>query len=637
MFGDVYSNRGFAGEIAGSSPGDAPGAHSPVRTRVLLVADEEGQPEGDPSQPRATASTRFGSSPVEDRATGGLAGRGAPASGSVGGGASSLSEALLASREGSQTGGRDDGGRGFASGAPASDDDDDNDDTRWYRRRATKSHGGGHGGGRGGGAIPGSAANESAADPGTTVRRGGGAAAFPPIDSGMFARDPGALTSPHASRGRARYAFDPWTKLPVRVEAEEALLPDFEPGRRLRGTRIPRLKWCWHVASPSWWVAFFYLLGSVGFAAGGAASCLTAVAAARERYFVFEVVPYALGGVAFLFATALLVYTSWTARYGEPGRAERKRVAKQHAFLARARRSGDKKGFGRSAVKRLIAACRVDRAATSLGLDARPATAVAEYETENEDAGFSRDAEAGAPHSPRLAGSALPASFWTLRAAVGERGVVGDSVTQPLMDDDVSEILGLSDAMEEARRLWLANDSWTRRRRALELVSSGLILLGVLLYKVMVFTMFARCAFPGSIPWSEEKELFLYTAPTIVGSLLFVAGSYVLWCAVNRTWSPPAFPNNTPTRIAWLSVVGSVLYLLGSLPPVLPRSVTSFLSFEGVSNDGAGNAGETNVVARGLTPEWPFTFAGFFVGSLVFAAQSALMIHEIAESLERDA
>ena len=44
MFGDVYSNRGFAGETAGSSPGDAPGAHSPVRTRVLLVADEGGNP-----------------------------------------------------------------------------------------------------------------------------------------------------------------------------------------------------------------------------------------------------------------------------------------------------------------------------------------------------------------------------------------------------------------------------------------------------------------------------------------------------------------------------------------------------------------------------------------------------------------
>jgi hypothetical protein len=212
---------------------------------------------------------------------------------------------------------------------------------------------------------------------------------------------------------------------------------------------------------------------------------------------------------------------------------------------------------------------------------------------------------------------------------VGEFGVVGDSVTQPLMDDDMNEVLGLSDAMEEARRLWLANDSWTRRRRALELVSSGLILLGVLLYKVMVFTMFFRCVFPDWISWTERKELFLYVVPTIAGSLFFVAGSYVLWCAVNRSWSPPFLPKNTPTWIAWLSVVGSVLYLLGSLPPVMPRRVKAFLAF---GHGGSSDDGEENVVARSLTPEWPFLFAGFFLGSLVFLAQSVLMIHEIAES-----
>lgn len=34
-----------------------------------------------------------------------------------------------------------------------------------------------------------------------------------------------------------------------------------------------------------------------------------------------------------------------------------------------------------------------------------------------------------------------------------------------LNDADRSEVLVISEAMEEARRLWLANDSWTRRRR----------------------------------------------------------------------------------------------------------------------------------------------------------------------------
>ena len=618
MFGDVYSNRGFAGETAGSSPRDAPGAHSPVRTRVLLVADEEEQHEGEPSQARATALTRHGFAHVEDRSHVGVAGHGSPASGSVEGGASSLSEALLASHEGSRFDERD-GGRGPASGAPASDDDDD-DDARPRRLRSTtvdgrRDHD------AGGRALAGSIAAD-----------GRGVAAFSRIDSGPF-RDRGSRFGPGAApRGRARYAFDPWTKLPVRIEAEDA--PDATRRRRPRGRlEISRLKWCWHVASPSWWVAFFYLLGSVGFAAGGAASCLNAVVAVRKRYFEFEVVPYTCGGLAFLLGTALLVYTSWNARYGEPGRAERKRVAKQHAFLSRARRSGSSARW--SVAKRLFASCGGRRDAGAS--DARP-TGV-----DSVEGGDARDAEVAVAEAAEArhpgSGRSLPASFWTLRAAVGERGTVGDSVTQPLMDADVSEILGLSDAMEEARRLWLANDSWTRRRRALELVSSGLILLGVLLYKVMVFTMFARCAFPGSVPWSETRELFLYTAPSIAGSLLFVAGSYVLWCAVNRTWSPPTFPTNTPTRIAWLSVVGSVLYLLGSLPPALPSAVASFFSF-GTSNDSAADAvanGRSNVVARILTPEWPFTFAGFFVGSLVFAAQSALMIHEIAESLERDA
>ena len=49
-------------------------------------------------------------------------------------------------------------------------------------------------------------------------------------------------------------------------------------------------------ASPSWWVAFFYLLGSVGFAVGGLASCPQRVVSVNRRYFELEVVPYASGG-----------------------------------------------------------------------------------------------------------------------------------------------------------------------------------------------------------------------------------------------------------------------------------------------------------------------------------------------------
>jgi hypothetical protein len=226
-----------------------------------------------------------------------------------------------------------------------------------------------------------------------------------------------------------------------------------------------------------------------------------------------------------------------------------------------------------------------------------------------------------------------PEGFWHLRAAIGEPGGIGESVAQPLIDSELNAVLAVSDAMEEARRLWLANDSWTRRRRALELVSSGCILFGVLLYKVMVFTMFARCVTSGSgsprreIAWSPRRELLLYTVPSVLGSVFFCVGSYVLWCAVNRTWSPPFLPRNTPTWIAWLSVLGSVLYLLGSLPPTVPKRF-----FENAGDSGDWFS-ERRRPSR-LTPEWPFLFVGFFLGSLVFAAQSLLMIHEIAESAD---
>ena len=626
MFGDVYSNRGFAGETAGSSPGDT---QSPVRTRVLLVADEGGQPEGEPSQARSTASTRFGFVHAAEGGSvparpGSGADPGSPAGGGVEGDASSLSEALLASRDPSRMDGGDDDG--LASGASASGG---GDEARGHPEIRVASIGGGGGGvNAGGGSIPG-----DASDPGTAVRRGDGVeAAFPRIGSGLF-RDPVSLSLANARGGRARYAFDPWTKLPVFVEAEETTPLDAETPRRRRRFR---LRWCWHVASPSWWVAFFYLLGSVGFAAGGLASCLNAVVSVHRRYFELEVVPYASGGAAFLVATTLLVYTSWTARYGEPGRAERKRVAKKHAFLSRHYSrvsvvSDTSSSFTRRLLSSFSFFCDRRVGHVAVTRDGRPPN----FASDSADAsGASSPSRFGVNRTEtslpiRVEARSLPPSFWTLRAAVGEFGVVGDSVTQPLMDDDMNEVLGLSDAMEEARRLWLANDSWTRRRRALELVSSGLILLGVLLYKVMVFTMFFRCVFPDWISWTERKELFLYVVPTIAGSLFFVAGSYVLWCAVNRSWSPPFLPKNTPTWIAWLSVVGSVLYLLGSLPPVMPRRVKAFLAF---GHGGPSDDGEENVVARSLTPEWPFLFAGFFLGSLVFLAQSALMIHEIAES-----
>lgn len=244
----------------------------------------------------------------------------------------------------------------------------------------------------------------------------------------------------------------------------------------------------------------------------------------------------------------MLVYTSYEARYGEPGRADRRRVARKHPFL---------------------------------GVEG-----------------------------------------WTLRAAVGEAGVVGRdflAVSAARDDAERSEMLVMSEAMEEARRLWLANDSWTRRRRALELVSAGLILVGVVLYKVMVFTMLARALHP-SMPWGPTEEALLEFYPSLVGSCFFVAGSYVLWCAANRSWNPPVLPTSTSTWIAWLSVLGSVCYLIGSLQA--PEKVADQMA--------------SGIGLPWLAPGWPMLFVGFFIGSLVFLAQSVLMIHEIAASAEEE-
>lgn len=94
-----------------------------------------------------------------------------------------------------------------------------------------------------------------------------------------------------------------------------------------------RLRWCWRLSDPSWHVAFCYLLGSVGFAAGGLASCLRRIVDTPRYYLYLEVAPYVVGGLNFLIATLLLVYTSYEARYGEPGRADRRRVARKHTFL----------------------------------------------------------------------------------------------------------------------------------------------------------------------------------------------------------------------------------------------------------------------------------------------------------------
>ena len=80
-----------------------------------------------------------------------------------------------------------------------------------------------------------------------------------------------------------------------------------------------------------------------------------------------------------------------------------------------------------------------------------------------------------------------------------------------------------------------------------------------------------------SIPWSAKRELFLFTAPSVVGPLFFVAGlPAVVRRARGRRRRSRSSSRTTIAR--GLEVVGSVLYLIGSRPPVLPSGATTFLS-----------------------------------------------------------
>ena len=144
-------------------------------------------------------------------------------------------------------------------------------------------------------------------------------------------------------------------------------------------------------------------------------------------------------------------------------------------------------------------------------------------------------------------------------------------------------------------------------------------------------------------------------------------------CAANRSWSPPLMPSSLSTWIAWLSVLGSVCYLIGRerrsrsrrrsrtarchcfTPPHDTTNVFFFNASTAPSEwfrrwwclsllSGSLQAPEHLAEAMAsrsiglawLAPGWPMLFIGFFLGSLVFLAQSVLMIHEITVSAEEE-
>jgi hypothetical protein len=154
------------------------------------------------------------SCPVAEGAPGSVAGHENPASGSLGNGASSLSEALLASHEGSRIDERvfrDEKRVASPTGAPAASDDET--DARQHRQQNTPIVGIDPHGDR-------SPFAEEAA-----------AARFHASTRGLF-RDPASLAGLRGARGGARYAFDPWTKLPVRIESFDRTADSEPRGRR---------------------------------------------------------------------------------------------------------------------------------------------------------------------------------------------------------------------------------------------------------------------------------------------------------------------------------------------------------------------------------------------------------------------
>ena len=103
---------------------------------------------------------------------------------------------------------------------------------------------------------------------------------------------------------------------------------------------------------------------------------------------------------------------------------------------------------------------------------------------------------------------------WRLCAANGEPADVAAALIAPVADAERDETRCAAAAISEARALWLAHDSWTRRRRTLELVASLALLCGVLLYTIMALSMCVRLAQPhrGNRRLSPTRQFRVFTS-----------------------------------------------------------------------------------------------------------------------------
>jgi len=200
-------------------------------------------------------------------------------------------------------------------------------------------------------------------------------------------------------------------------------------------------------------------------------------------------------------------------------------------------------------------------------------------------------------------------SSWNIRRAVGESGLDTGlvDINQPLLTSTRSTAAEAVEtyqaAVAESHLQFKLKPKWTNKRYWLDGSGAVVLLVGVNLYTVMIFAEVASTW----TPLGEDLERWLVTWPCNAGGVCFVAAAYLLWVSTHLSWSLLIW---RPTKITyWISLtnlVGSLCFLFGG-------AITHPFFRE-----------------HSLVPNFLELFIGYFFGALIFAAQSYLIILEVA-------
>eukprot|EP00193_Tetraselmis_chui_P013347 CAMPEP_0177785494 /NCGR_PEP_ID=MMETSP0491_2-20121128/20357_1 /TAXON_ID=63592 /ORGANISM="Tetraselmis chuii, Strain PLY429" /LENGTH=493 /DNA_ID=CAMNT_0019306517 /DNA_START=30 /DNA_END=1511 /DNA_ORIENTATION=+ len=342
------------------------------------------------------------------------------------------------------------------------------------------------------------------------------------------------------------FAWCPWTKTYVPI------------GREMRIQRL----WCWQAYNLNWWTGFLFVIGSVGFFTGAIAACYHYPGEGHRSYKIWsELVPYLGGGLCFVAgALTLTIQTyqlvDWDTKRDKP---------EFQKLLEGSFTGGDD-------AHRLM-----------------PGMVVL-------------------PEEPPPTRSFL--GVWEVVPAPGE-GLMDQPVTLPRRESSGQRVMRKVAAEEEFQRLWLEYDPWTRRQHVVELAGSFAIFLGTLFYKLGLFTDLFMTIY-GEERLPKDLAYLLTVTSLQAGSTLFVFGGYMLLASYEQSWMPWKMFQMHPLRasLAWwivmLNMIGSLLFLLGSLP--------------------------LHVVAPSpaISDTYVQNFFGWALGSVCFFIQSWLMVIEVA-------